>query len=113
MVASPFVVHFILGGGVFLNLEFLSHLMKNQLYQTRLSIRGIQRNLSAIGKSSNIEKSLYPHRLRHTFATELLSKGAELSFISDELGHANIATTQVYARLPKREIIAQYRKYMG
>lgn len=80
---------------------------------TRLSIRGIQRVMTAIGKNVGLSSSLYPHRLRHTFATDLLAKGAELSFIGDELGHANLGTTQVYARLPKKEIITQYRKYMG
>lgn len=79
----------------------------------RLSIRGIQRVMTDIGNNVGLSSSLYPHRLRHTFATELLAKGAELSFIGDELGHANLGTTQVYARLPKREIITQYRKYMG
>ncbi|WP_275950927.1 tyrosine-type recombinase/integrase [Cytobacillus citreus] len=56
---------------------------------------------------------MHPHRLRHTFATELLAKGADLSFIGDELGHSDVSTTQIYARLPKREIITLYRKYMG
>lgn len=80
---------------------------------TRLTIRGIQRVLSTIGENINLNSSLHPHRLRHTFATVLLAKGAELSFISDELGHADLSTTQIYARLPKKEIIAQYRKFMG
>lgn len=79
----------------------------------RLTISQIYRVIIAIGKDAGLNKSLHPHRLRHTFATELLAKGAELSFIGDELGHNDIATTQIYARLPKREIIAQYRKFMG
>ena len=79
----------------------------------RLSIRGIQEVIRKLGKEAQLPSSLHPHRFRHTFATELLSKGADLSFIADELGHSNIRTTQIYARLPQREIIALYRKYMG
>jgi len=79
----------------------------------RLSVRMIQHILKEMGEKSGLNSNLHPHRLRHTFATELLSKGAELSFIADELGHADIGTTQIYARLPKREIVALYRKYMG
>jgi site-specific recombinase XerD len=80
---------------------------------TRLGTRRIQKIIQDIGEKAGLDKRLHPHRLRHTFATELLAKGAELSFIGDELGHSNLETTQIYARLPKREIIALYRKYMG
>lgn len=79
----------------------------------RLTISQIYRIIRRIGIEAGLNKSLHPHRLRHTFATELLAKGAELTFIGDELGHNDIATTQIYARLPKRKIIAQYRKFMG
>jgi site-specific recombinase XerD len=79
----------------------------------RFSIRGIQDMIRDIGKGAGLNSRLHPHRLRHTFATELLVKGAEISFIGDEMGHNQIGTTQIYARLPKREIISQYRKFMG
>lgn len=80
---------------------------------TRLSIRRIGRIFNRIGENVGLPSSLHPHRLRHTFATDLLAKGADLIFIADELGHSDIKTTQIYARLPKQEIIALYRKYMG
>jgi len=79
----------------------------------RLSIRMIQDLIRDVGRDAELASRLHPHRLRHTFATELLAKGAELSFIGDELGHSDIGTTQIYAKLPKREIISLYRKYMG
>lgn len=79
----------------------------------RLGVRAIQHLVRAIGEEAQLGKRLFPHRLRHTFATELLSKGAELSFIADELGHTDVRTTQIYARLPKQELITLYRKYMG
>ncbi|MEQ6356890.1 tyrosine-type recombinase/integrase [Lysinibacillus sp. M3] len=80
---------------------------------TRLSIRRIEKILNRIGKRAELSGSLHPHRLRHTFATELLVKGADLLFIADELGHSDIETTKIYARFPKQEIISMYRRYMG
>ncbi|PYF07569.1 tyrosine-type recombinase/integrase [Ureibacillus chungkukjangi] len=80
--------------------------------ETRLGIQRIRDILKNIGKRVNLVGSLHAHRFRHTFATELLAKGADLSFIADELGHRNLQTTQIYARLPKRELILMYRKYM-
>jgi site-specific recombinase XerD len=79
----------------------------------RLSTRWIGRLFNHLGKKAGIVGTLHPHRLRHTFATELLSKGADLLFIADELGHSDIQTTQIYARLPNQKIISLYRKYMG
>lgn len=80
---------------------------------TRLGIRRIQKIFNRIGKKAELTRSLYPHQFRHTFATELLSKGADLSFISEELGHSLLGTTQIYASLPKTKIVSLYRKYMG
>lgn len=79
----------------------------------RLSVRSIQIIVKKIGQQAELQSDLFPHRFRHTFATELLAKGAELSFIAEELGHKDIQTTYIYARLPKKEIINLYRKYMG
>lgn len=80
---------------------------------TRLGVRRLQEIVEQIGVGAGVTGSLYPHRLRHTFATELLTKGADLSFIADELGHANLQTTKIYARLPKWKLIRLYRRYMG
>lgn len=95
----------------------MSHKSQKALFLTssgrRLSVRAIQDLIKKIGEFAEMTTNLHPHRLRHTFATELLAKGADLSFIGDELGHSDVGTTQIYARLPKREIISLYRKYMG
>lgn len=79
----------------------------------RLGIRRIQIIINEIGEQAKLSSRLHPHRFRHTFATELLAKGADLSFIGDELGHSDVGSTLIYARLPKREIVSLYRKYMG
>lgn len=79
----------------------------------RLGIPAIRKIVRDIGEEACLSTRLHPHRFRHTFATELLAKGADLGFIGEELGHTNLTTTQIYAKLPKREIISLYRKYMG
>lgn len=79
----------------------------------RLGISAIQRIVKDLGEDAGLDTRLHPHRFRHTFATELLAKGADLEFIGEELGHSERSTTQIYARLPKRKIISLYRKYMG
>ncbi|MGN7175620.1 tyrosine-type recombinase/integrase [Cytobacillus sp. SAFR-174] len=79
----------------------------------RLTTDWMFRITTKIGKVAGIAGTLHPHRLRHTFATDLLRKGAELSFIGDELGHKQLKTTQIYATLPEQKIITLYRKYMG
>lgn len=84
-----------------------------QSTRKRIGVRVIQIIMNTIGKEIKLQGSLHPHRLRHTFATELVTKGAELSFISEELGHSSIETTQIYARIPNAELITMYRKYMG
>ncbi|WP_019243123.1 MULTISPECIES: tyrosine-type recombinase/integrase [Bacillus] len=81
--------------------------------ENRIGIRSYFTIIATIGKLAGLSSNLHPHRFRHTFATELLSKGADLSFISEELGHADLKTTQVYARVLNQSILAQYRKFMG
>ncbi|HBV96175.1 MAG: hypothetical protein JL50_06235 [Peptococcaceae bacterium BICA1-7] len=79
----------------------------------RLGQRSIYNITSVLGKKAGLRRNLGPHCLRHTFATRLLAKGAELDFIAEELGHKDINTTRVYARLPSEQIVNLYRRYMG
>lgn len=80
-------------------------------YETRFSMSGMRRRIQQIGKQVGIP--LHPHRFRHTFATELMAKGADISFVSNVLGHSDLEPTKVYAQLPERELISMYRKFMG
>jgi site-specific recombinase XerD len=61
----------------------------------RISHRWIQRALAAYGEAAGVE-DMTPHRLRHTFATELLDASGDIAAVSEMLGHASVATTKIY-----------------
>ena len=72
----------------------------------RLSISTIQKMIQKLTKEAGIEKHITPHKLRHTFGTELLQKGANLVEIQALLGHANLNTTQIYVHTNKESLIS-------
>jgi site-specific recombinase XerD len=66
---------------------------------TRLTVRSVQRLVKRYAQLAGITKDVTPHTLRHSFATDLLQNGADLRSVQGLLGHANIATTQIYTHL--------------
>jgi len=61
--------------------------------------RGIGYIIAGIGEKAGLEEHLSPHCLRHTFATRLLRRGVNLRVVQELLGHANLATTQIYTHV--------------
>ena len=76
----------------------------------RLTRQGLWQILKAYAKSAGLGKQVTPHTLRHSFATHMLSGGADLRSVQELLGHANIATTQIYTHLTSDHIRRTYDK---
>ncbi|MBU6500490.1 MAG: tyrosine-type recombinase/integrase [Patescibacteria group bacterium] len=70
----------------------------------KITQRSVQRMIESRAKEAGIQKKIHPHQLRHSFATDLLVNGADLRSVQELLGHANIATTQVYTHLTNKEL---------
>lgn len=66
----------------------------------------IYRHLQAVGKRVSVQVS--PHRLRHTFATQLLNVGCKVTSIQRLLGHSNLNTTMTYARAFNETVMSDY-----
>lgn len=83
-----------------------------------LSVRGrkltrerIWQLIGHYARIAGIEAHVYPHLLRHSFATHLLSNGADLRVIQEMLGHADISTTEIYTHVDQKRLRAVHKKF--
>lgn len=77
----------------------------------RLTPRTIQRIVERYRKKAGITKHVTPHTLRHSFATDLLGNGADLRSVQSLLGHANIATTQIYTHVTDPQLKEIHKQF--
>ena len=75
---------------------------------TRERVRQILRERA---RAAGLEQHVFPHILRHSFATHLLENGADLRIIQEMLGHADISTTQIYTHLEQQRLNSIHHRF--
>lgn len=88
-----------------------ANISANSSADMRLTPRSIERIVKHYATIAGISKRVTPHVLRHSFATDLLSNGADIRSVQMMLGHANIATTQVYTHVTDKQLREVHKKF--
>jgi integrase/recombinase XerD len=88
-----------------------THLFVNARGGDALTRSGFWRILSAYGRAAGITRAISPHVLRHSFATHLLERGADLRAIQLMLGHADLSTTQIYTHVLEARLRVLYDRF--
>jgi len=73
-----------------------------------MAVRRVQHLVRKYARQAGLELKVYPHIMRHTFATHMLDGGADLRVVQDLMGHAKLSTTQVYTHVTQSQIRRSY-----
>lgn len=78
----------------------------------RLTKAGVEKVVRELGEKSCIQRRVYPHLIRHTTATMALQRGMDVTEIQRLLGHSNVATTMIYAKVDQNNVKTSHKKYI-
>ena len=90
--------------------EFTNYLFLNN-HGKKMTRQGFFKMIKKRAQEAGIKKELSPHTLRHSFATHLLSHGADLRSIQELLGHSDIGTTQIYTYVSNEHLKENYKEF--
>lgn len=102
-----------LDGALFVQMGPASRKASQGKQELRLTPRSVERLIKRYAAKAGITRKVTPHVVRHVFATDLLENGADLRSVQALLGHANIATTQVYTHLTDKHLREVHRAFHG
>ncbi len=94
---------------LFVNIPFVGKTEKST--PSRLTPRSIERIIKVYAAKAGITKKVTPHVMRHSFATDLLSNGADIRSVQQLLGHASIVTTQIYTHVTDAHLREVHKKF--
>jgi len=80
-------------------------------YSRKISVRGIRKAFSNVLKQIAVTNNIYPHMLRHSFATHMLENGCDIRVLQEILGHSSLATTQIYTHLSRAKLKKNYQRF--
>ena len=90
--------------------EYTEYLFLNNLGK-RISRQSFFKLIKDEAIKKNIKTNFSPHTLRHSFATHLLDRGADIVSIKEMLGHSSLATTQIYTHISNKKLQEDYKNF--